>query len=95
MDTVKKKEIECKNMGYNSTSFIGVLDGRKMEFVSDTEYYEMLREKEEDEDELIERMEEDLKSYHPIETVEVDPSMIRHGGQLRYDSRNICEKYID
>lgn len=95
MNTVERKEIEHKNMGYNSTSFIGVLDGRKMEFVSDTEYYEMLREKEEDEDELIERMEEDLKSYHPIETVKVDPSMIRHGGQLRYDSRNIREKYID
>lgn len=95
MSEVTRKERVYRDMGYNSTSFIGVLDGRKMEFVSDTEYYEMLREKESDEDELCGRMEEDLKSYHPIKMVDVDPSMIRHGGQLRYDSRNIREKYID
>ena len=95
MSEVTRKEKVYKDMGYSSTSFIGVLDGRKMEFVSDTEYYEMLREKEAEEDELCRRMENDLKSYHPIEEVEVDPSMIRHGGQRRYDSRNIREKYID
>lgn len=94
MSEVTRKERVYRNMGYNSTSFIGVLDGRRMEFVSDTEYYEMLHEKEAGEDELVERMENDLKSYHPIET-EVDPSMIRHGGQLKYDSRNIRDKYID
>lgn len=95
MSEVTRKERVYRDMGYNSTSFIGVLDGRKMEFVSDTEYYEMLREKEAEEDELCKRMEDDLKSYHLIETLMVDPPMIRHGGQLKYDSRNIREKYID